>query len=142
MAGSPEDGGGGPLVGINITPLVDITLVLLIIFIVTAKVVVTPALPADLPRGASAQKVQVMLSIVVPATGPWSVDGAALPEPAAARDDALVLAARRAKAKNPDLNAVISAGAAVPHGVVFHVLDQLREAGVEHIAFGSLPEGP
>ena len=45
MAGGA--GKRGAIYGINITPLVDVTLVLLIIFIVTAKVVVTPAVPAS-----------------------------------------------------------------------------------------------
>ena len=52
--------------GINVTPLVDITLVLLIIFIVTAKIIVTPAVPLDLPRAAHSEEVQVVFSVIVP----------------------------------------------------------------------------
>ena len=55
---------GGIIEGINVTPLVDITLVLLVIFIVTAKIVVTPAVPLDLPRAAGAEELQTVLSVV------------------------------------------------------------------------------
>ena len=55
----------GLISGINITPFVDVTLVLMIIFIVTAKVVVTPAVPLDLPKSTRASKVQVVFSVIV-----------------------------------------------------------------------------
>ena len=45
----------GIISGINVTPLVDVTLVLLVIFIVTAKIVVTPAIPMDLPPAATSE---------------------------------------------------------------------------------------
>jgi hypothetical protein len=69
---------GGIIEGINVTPLVDITLVLLIIFIVTAKIVVTPAVPLDLPRAAGAEELQTVLSVVVPREGSMLVDGEAI----------------------------------------------------------------
>ena len=48
----------GIISGINVTPLVDVTLVLLIIFIVTAKIVVTPAVSLDLPRASEGKELQ------------------------------------------------------------------------------------
>ena len=48
-AGDSEDA----ITGINVTPLVDITLVLLIIFMVTAKLIVSKSVPLDLPKAAS-----------------------------------------------------------------------------------------
>lgn len=59
MAG--HGNGDGMITGINVTPLVDITLVLLIIFIVTAKILVTPAVPLDLPQAARSEEVQLVL---------------------------------------------------------------------------------
>ena len=57
MAGSNsfrgDDDGAGMIVDINVTPLVDITLVLLIIFMVTASYIVSPAIKVDLPKAAS-----------------------------------------------------------------------------------------
>jgi len=134
MAGN-QGGGDGPIVGINVTPLVDITLVLLIIFIVAARIVATPALPLDLPQAATSESVQIVFSVVVPVSGALSVNGEAV-----ATDSELVRRAKDALSANADLRAVISAGGAVPHRQVVHVLDLLRAAGLSHIAFGTLPE--
>ena len=46
---------GGMIVDINVTPLVDITLVLLIIFMVTATYIVNPSIKVDLPKASAAQ---------------------------------------------------------------------------------------
>lgn len=128
----------GIISGINVTPLVDITLVLLIIFIVTAKIVVSPAVPLDLPRAASAETVQVVFSILLPADGRILVNGAEV-----ASDERLVEQASAAQRADPELRVVIHADGAVPHRRVMHVLDQLRaRAGVRHIAFGAIPETP
>ena len=51
--GSGDDDPGPMIVNINVTPLVDITLVLLIIFMVTASYIVSPAIRVDLPKAAS-----------------------------------------------------------------------------------------
>src|SRR6478736_3658093 len=55
--GASQDNDDGMISGINVTPFVDIALVLLIIFMVTAKYIVSqPAIPVDLPRAASGQQ--------------------------------------------------------------------------------------
>ena len=74
MAGG-GGGSGGIISGINVTPLVDVTLVLLIIFIVTAKMVVTPAVPLDLPRASEGQEIQIIFSVLMPSDGSLLVDG-------------------------------------------------------------------
>ena len=122
----------GPITGINVTPLVDVVLVLLIIFIVTAKMVVTPALPVDLPRAAHTEEVQVILSVVVPARGATRIDDAQV-----ADDRVFVARATDAATRTPDLRAVIAADGSVTHERVLHVLDLLRQAGVTRVAFGA-----
>lgn len=134
MAG-PGQQQGGAIVGINVTPLVDITLVLLIIFIVTARVVATPAVPLDLPAASTSESVQVVLSVVLPESGAVSVNGVPI-----ADDSDLVRQAKEQLAKNADLRAVISASGAVQHRRVIHVLNLLRSAGLSRIAFGTLAE--
>jgi biopolymer transport protein ExbD len=126
--------GGGIISGINVTPLVDVMLVLLVIFIVTAKISVTPAVPLDLPRAAHGEEVQVVLSIALPLHGPILVNGAPL-----AGDNDLEAKARAALAAHPELRAVIQADGDVAHRRVIHALDQLRGAGVMRVAFGVLP---
>lgn len=132
-------GAGGKrkiIAGINVTPLVDVTLVLLVILIVTAKIVVTPAVPLDLPRASASQEVQLVFSVLLPRESGLLVDGT----PVA---DALALErrAREAVARAPELRAVIQADGSVPHRRVISALDALKRAGVTRIAFGALPDG-
>ena len=110
---------------INVTPFVDITLVLLVIFMVTAKLMSPAALPLDLPQAATGGETQTMLVVGVDAQGHMTADGEALTDDAALR----VLAARRL-AEVPELRTVIQASSRASHGAVVHVLDELRIAGV------------
>jgi biopolymer transport protein ExbD len=118
-----------------VTPLVDITLVLLIIFMVTTKIVLNQTVPLDLPKAATGTSdLQVVFSIVMSADGRAIVDSSPIPS-----DDAILPMAREAQAQHPDLRAVIKADAAVTHGRVIHVLDLLKQAHVNKIAFGVTP---
>jgi biopolymer transport protein ExbD len=136
MAGQTQQN-GKIITGINVTPLVDITLVLLIIFMVTAKIIVSQSMPLDLPKAATGTDVQTVFSIVMASNGAAQVDGKSIPN-----DDAIFEIARTAHAQNAELRAVIKADAAVPHGRVIHVLDLLKQAGVSKIAFGVTPVSP
>ncbi|PTL85187.1 biopolymer transporter ExbD [Vitiosangium sp. GDMCC 1.1324] len=135
MAGGTQPR-GGLIEGINVTPLVDITLVLLIIFMVTAKLVDSPAVPLDLPQASQSEEVQTILAISITASGQIQVDGAVLDE-AALKDKA-----RQALARDPELRAVIQADGAVPHRQVIAVLDQLKGAGLTRVAFGTVRPEP
>jgi biopolymer transport protein ExbD len=137
MGAGAQDDPDDAITGINVTPLVDITLVLLIIFMVTAKIIVSQSVPLDLPKAASGTEVQVVFSVVLAADGTTQIDGKAV-----ANDDAILPAAKAAHEKNPELRAVIKADAAVPHGRVIHVLDLLKQGGVAKIAFGVTPVPP
>ena len=138
MAGGAQmDGGDEAITGINVTPLVDVVLVLLIIFMVTAKLIVSKSVPLDLPKAASGQDVQTVFSIALAADGTTQVDGRTL-----AGDDAIFELAKSAREKNAELRAVIKADSAVPHGRVIHVLDLLKQAQVGKIAFGVSPTAP
>ncbi len=123
------------IAGINVTPLVDITLVLLLIFIVTAKIVVTPAVPLDLPVASHGGQVQVVFSVLLPDSGATLINGRAI-----ADDAALEREARGALSKDPQLRAVIQADGNVAHRRVIAVLDALKDAGVSRIAFGTALE--
>lgn len=127
----------GMIVGINVTPLVDITLVLLIIFIVTARIVVAPAVPMDLPQAATGQEVQVVFSVMLPQDGTLLVNGS----PVADRRE-LTARAATALQENPELRAVVHADGDVAHRQVLSAMDALREAGVSRIAFGVAPAPP
>jgi biopolymer transport protein ExbD len=136
MGGSAKQG-RGIISGINVTPLVDVTLVLLIIFIVTAKLVVAPAVPLDLPKATQGEEVQVVFSVLLPVDGSILVNGASVPDHATLSERA-----RSALADDPALRAVIQADGELSHRRVIAALDALKRAGVTRIAFGTLPEQP
>ncbi len=117
---------------INVTPLVDITLVLLIVFMVTAKLVMSQAVPLDLPKAATTSAVSTVLTVSVDEHGKLSANGTALAHAAA-----LLSLSRAELAKTPDLRAVIAASARTPHGEVMAVLDTLRTAGLAKVAFAA-----
>lgn len=136
MAGGAQDDPNDAITGINVTPLVDIMLVLLIIFMVTAKLIVSKSVPLDLPKAASGSDIQTVFSIVLAADGTTQIDSKA------SNDDAILAQARAAREKNPELRAIIKADSSVPHGRVIHVLDLLKQAQVAKIAFGVSPVAP
>ncbi len=134
MAGASSEDDEGLISGINVTPLVDVMLVLLIIFMVTARIIVSQGMPMDLPKAASGETVQTVFSVELTIDGKTVVDSAPVPN-----DDAIAGLAKRAREKNKDLRAVIRADTKVEHGRVIHVLDILNRSGVSKIAFAVAP---
>lgn len=135
MASAAGDDNDDIITSINVTPLVDITLVLLIIFMVTAKIIVAQGMPMDLPKAATGDVVQTVFSVELTLDGKTVVDSKLLPS-----DDAIGDLARRAKADDKDLRATIRADSKVEHGRVIKVLDILKTAGVSKIAFAVSPK--
>jgi biopolymer transport protein ExbD len=136
MAGGADDDEGGLISAINVTPLVDVTLVLLIIFMVTAKIIVSHGMPMDLPKAASSssEQLQMIFSVELTEDGRTFVDSKLV-----ANDEVIGALGREAKKKNPDLRAVIRADKRVQHGRVIHVLDLLKQAQISKIAFAVSP---
>ena len=123
--------------GINVTPLVDIVLVLLIIFMVTATYIVREAIEVDLPRAAHAgEATGVNLAIVLTQDGQIYVDGVKQTE------DELKAKVREALAKNQDTRAIISADKKALHGDVVHIIDVVKGEGVSKFAINIEKEEP
>src|SRR5438876_2635914 len=125
MAGNitePDDEG---INGINVTPLVDITLVLLIIFMVTASYIVKETIEVELPRAAhGGETVQKTFALLVTKDGKTYLNGALV-------DDAgLIGAVQAARSKGEDVQAIVGADKNATHGMVTHLLDVLKGAGV------------
>jgi len=118
--------------GINVTPLVDVTLVLLIIFMVTAKLITGQGIPLDLPKAKTAGAQQTVLNVSVDAQGRVLANGSKLQSDAELRQRAA-----QALKDNPELRTVISASASATHGKVMHVLDTVRDAGITRVAFAA-----
>lgn len=120
--------------GINVTPLVDIMLVLLVIFMVTARLIVSQTVPMDLPKAATGGEQQVVFAVAISAAGAISVDSREI-----ASDKDLLALAREAKTRTAELRAVIHADTNVSHGKVVRVMDLLKQGGINKIAFGVSP---
>src|SRR5687767_5824153 len=94
----------GPISAINVTPFVDVVLVLLVILMVTSTSLVKASFGVDLPRAASAgDAVDRMLNVLIRADGALLLDGREVDE------RGLADGVKRALAANPEVRAVISA---------------------------------
>jgi len=120
------------ITSINVTPLVDVTLVLLIIFMVTAKMIAGQGIPLDLPKAKTAGATQTVLNVSIDAQGEVLANGSKVQGAAE-----LKARAGRALKDNPQLRTVISASASARHGQVMQVLDTVRDAGITRVAFAA-----
>lgn len=114
---------------INVVPLVDIILVVLIIFMVTAPMIMKPSINVNLPKAASGEATTPSkLNIAISSDGKVILDGKE------ADDQAIMQAAQDEVGKNADIQAIISADKEVPHGRVVAILDIVKGAGVKKFA--------
>jgi biopolymer transport protein TolR len=125
MAGSSGNDDDDIIVGINVTPLVDIVLVLLIVFMVTATYIVRASIEVDLPRAAhGGETTGALLSVIITRDGDVFLDGVKRTEAE------LIARSREAAAANPEARAIISADKGALHGAVVRVIDVVKGAGI------------
>jgi biopolymer transport protein ExbD len=145
VPGTEDDTDDGVFAEINITPLTDIFLVLLIIFMVTSSVIVNQGagaakagLKVNLPKGSAAD--------VMPASTDLSVailsDGRVVLSGNVVTTDELKKALDGARTKNPNTLVVIQADEGVPHGRVVEVMELAKGAGLAQLAIGVREAGP
>jgi biopolymer transport protein TolR len=133
-----DEESGSMITDINVTPLVDITLVLLIIFMVTTTYIVNPTIKVELPRAATGtEQTRTTLGLTLTKQGVLYLNG----EPS--DDVALRKYIRSELPKNPDLQAIIAADKVVPHGNVVRLIDLVKQEGVRKFAINvdALPAG-
>jgi biopolymer transport protein ExbD len=119
----------GIIAEINVTPLVDIMLVLLIIFMLTAHLIAKQAIEVELPRASNATTLKpTTLAITLTKEGTLYLDDKPV------TPDALRAAVADAVAKDPKTQAVITGDKAVSHGRVVWVLDVVKSLGVTSFA--------
>ncbi len=141
-----EDGtgsGGGIFAEINITPLTDIFLVLLIIFMVTTTAIAEAGgqnggIKVSLPKGGQANAVKEVhdLAIAVLADGRVVVQGKVVDEAA------LKQVLEKARAENPETLVLVQADEGVPHGRVVQVMDMARREGLPRLAIATRADAP
>jgi len=124
--------GGGDedvIADINITPFVDVILVVLIIFMVTATAIVKQSIQVKLPSAATGEVTEtISLGITLPRDGTILLDGELV--------DAATLgqALEQAKASSDDVVCLIAADKDVSHGRVVWVMDLIRSKGLSNFA--------
>lgn len=129
MAGKVGGGDESMISDINVTPFVDIVLVLLIILMVTSAEIVRSSITVDLPQAASGgETVETTLNIVVTKEGDYYLDGTKVTEREIV--DKIV----HEKEFSPKLQAVIAADKGVLYGKVVHVIDLVKVNGVVSFA--------
>ncbi len=117
------------ITGINVTPLVDIALVLLIIFMVTASFIVAPAVKVELPQVSKADEPPPRsLHFLIDPSGTIYLNEKRVQE-----NNVLGLVQKEVAA-NADVQAVVSADKRVAYGDVVHLLDLVRSGGVKKFA--------
>jgi biopolymer transport protein ExbD len=129
MAGSAGGGDDDMITGINVTPLVDIVLVLLIIFMVTASYIVKAQIGVDLPKAASgASELKTTLTFKISKEGVYGIGD----KPATL--DEIAKFVRAEKKKDAEVRAVIAADKGVEYGLVIDLIDTVKVNGVEKFA--------
>ncbi len=123
-----------PMSEINMTPLIDVMLVLLVIFMITAPLM-TSSLKLELPRSDAARpgETPLFISISIDATGQLYVDTE--PVDATQLNARLLDAARR----NPQTELQLRADRAVPYGRVAELIGSAHKAGLVRIGFVTEP---
>lgn len=124
-----RDAGGDDIISdINVTPFVDVSLVLLIIFMVTATYIIAQSIPVDLPEASTGENVVTTLAVTITENGDIYLDGVKTDQASLART------VGQARSRNEDLRVVIAADKRVSHGAVVSIIDLVRKLGVSKFA--------
>ena len=122
------------ITGINVTPLVDITLVLLVVMMITASYFASKTIPMELPKAASGELTPVVLAVSIAPGGELYLDAVPIDE-AGLRQRIIT-----ARATSHEPQAIIAADGRTPHAKVVHVIDVLRQEQVTKFAINVAPE--
>lgn len=129
MAGTST--GRGPIVGINVTPMVDVVLVLLVIMMVSSQYIVSQRMHVELPKASNGDAGEATIAAVtIGADGSLRWNDAPVDEAALNRELAAAFKA------NPEVSLVVSADTKAAHGSVVHVMDLAKAAGITQFAIG------
>lgn len=131
MAGTTSSAGGrrGGIVGINVTPMVDVMLVLLVIIMVSASWIASQSIKVELPNTATSDGSEQSLAAVT-----VDKDGKLYFNDKPVDEAALIKAFQDGARKDKDLTLILTADKAAHHGSVMHVMDLARTEGITSFA--------
>jgi len=120
------------ITGINVTPLVDVMLVLLVIFMVTATYIVNQSIQVNLPKAETSEAAEKTknLAFVLDAHSQLYLNG----KPITLAEVPAAIAAEKAKDAPGPVNALITADTVTPHGEVVKLIDTVRKHGITDFA--------
>lgn len=124
-----KDDDSAGITDINITPFVDVVLVLLVVFMVTAKLIVSRGIEVDKPKAATGGDVESPLRVSVKADGSLFVNGAPYQD-----DAAIVARIKEITAASAKPKALIAGDRASAYEGVMHAIDLVQQAGITAIA--------
>ena len=132
-----RDKGTPPMSEINMTPLIDVMLVLVVIFIITAPLLAS-SIKLDLPKTEAAKPNEAprFIMLVVDKAGHTFLND----KPVALDELARQLA--QTAAQNPDTEVQLRADEAVPYGRIVEVMGTAQKAGLNRIGFMADPRAP
>jgi biopolymer transport protein ExbD len=133
--GDEDDGGYRPMAEINITPMVDVMLVLLIIFMVAAPLMVA-GVPLELPNTSATRVSQSKKAMVVSLAG----DGSLYIREERVSSDGLVPRLRELRAAEGDAVVYVRADKSSNYGDVMDVLGRVGESGYGRVSLLSQPK--
>jgi biopolymer transport protein ExbD len=136
LPSADESTGDDIVAEINITPLTDIFLVLLIIFMVTTSVISSQGKNVDLPSAAIASQTPQGVTVTITADDEVAIDGTVV------TGDAIAPALKAALANAKDKIVVLRGDRQVVLGKAVNILDMAQEAGATGIALATKPPGP
>ena len=128
MAGGAREHDDEIITDINITPFVDVALVLLIIFMVTATYIIAQSIPVDLPEAGTGEDVVTTFAITITDDNKLYLDGAKIDEGKLRKKIKLT------RKENEDVRIIIAADKKVAHGQVVRIIDLVRKEGVAKFA--------
>ena len=123
-----------PMSDINMTPLIDVMLVLLVIFMIAAPLM-TSSLKMDLPKVKAATNNDGSATVALAITA----DGRVHVGDAVVSHDELVRTLKQAGARQPQPDVLLRADRSVPYGSVAELIGQVQDAGLTHIGFIAQP---
>jgi len=137
MAGSAYRDDEEAITEINVTPFVDVALVLMVIFMVTARLIVARGVEVEKPKSSVGDELKGTILITVDQRGSIYVKG----EAQADRDAALARV-RALAAETRDPKAIIAGDIRVAYGEIFGAIELAKAAGIESIALANDPLAP